>query len=222
MDKITIALDKHYKAILEKDGYVIADKLRDTYLGKEIRENTVLSLYDIKVEQKRSLVGKTIRDTTLSKYLATRKRIADVEMTGMWEDTFTKIEAGTTEAINFKKGIEVYAGQITEELLNTKLSLPEQETMPCPKCGKDVKYYPKVAKCSNPDCGLMLFTSLSGNKLSIDVIRTLLSGKQTPTVKGFKSKTGKYFDAALVLDEEYKIKFIFDNKPNKKGRFPKK
>lgn len=150
------------------------------------------------------------------------KRIADVEMTGMWEDTFTKIEAGTTEAINFKKGIDVYAGQITEELLNTKLSLPEQETMPCPKCGKDVKYYPKVAKCSNPDCGLMLFTSLSGNTLSIDVIRTLLSGKQTLTVKGFKSKTGKYFDAALVLDEDYKIKFIFDNKPNKKGRFSKK
>ncbi|MFT4224291.1 phage integrase SAM-like domain and Arm DNA-binding domain-containing protein [Dysgonomonas sp.] len=77
LDKITIALDKHYKAILEKDGYVTADKLRDTYLGKEIRENTVLSLYDIKVEQKRSLVGKTIRDTTLSKYLATRKRVAD-------------------------------------------------------------------------------------------------------------------------------------------------
>lgn len=77
LDKIKIALDKHYKAILEKDGYVTADKLRDTYLGKEIRENTVLSLYDIKIEQKQSLVGKTIRCTTLSKYLATRKRVAD-------------------------------------------------------------------------------------------------------------------------------------------------
>ena len=77
LDKITIALDKHYKAILENDGYVTADKLRDTYLGKEIRKNTVLALYDMKVEQKRSLVGKTIRCTTLSKYLATRKRVAD-------------------------------------------------------------------------------------------------------------------------------------------------
>ena len=77
LDKIKIALDKHYKAILENDGYVTADKLRDTYLGKEIRKNTVLALYDMKVEQKRSLVGKTIRNTTLSKYLATRKRVAD-------------------------------------------------------------------------------------------------------------------------------------------------
>jgi site-specific recombinase XerD len=77
LDKIKIALDKHYKTILEKDGYVTPDKLRNTYLGKEIRSNTVLSLYDIKVEQKRNLVGKTIRCTTLSKYLATQKRIAD-------------------------------------------------------------------------------------------------------------------------------------------------
>jgi len=77
LDKIKVALDNHYKAILDKDGYVTADKLRDTYLGKIIRKHSVLSLYDIKVEQKRNLVGKTIRDTTLAKYLATRKRVGD-------------------------------------------------------------------------------------------------------------------------------------------------
>jgi site-specific recombinase XerD len=77
LDRIKIALDSHYKAILDKDGYVTAEKLKDTYLGREIRKTTVLSLYDTKVEQKRNLVGKTIRDTTLSKYLATRKRVGD-------------------------------------------------------------------------------------------------------------------------------------------------
>ena len=77
LDKIKIALDKHYKAILEKDGYVTPNKLKDTYLGKDIRKTTVLSLYNVKVEQKRNLVGKTIRSTTLSKYLATTKRVAD-------------------------------------------------------------------------------------------------------------------------------------------------
>jgi site-specific recombinase XerD len=77
LDRIKIALDNHYKAILDKDGYVTAEKLKDTYLGREIRKTTVLSLYDTKVEQKRNLVGKTIRDTTLSKYLATRKRVGD-------------------------------------------------------------------------------------------------------------------------------------------------
>ena len=50
LDKMKIALDNHYKAILGKDGYVTADKLKDTYLGREIRKTTVLSLYDTKVE----------------------------------------------------------------------------------------------------------------------------------------------------------------------------
>ena len=77
LDKIKIALDNQYKTILEKDGYVTPDKLRNTYLGKEIRKTTVLSLYNVKVEQKRNLVGKTIRSTTLSKYLATTKRVTD-------------------------------------------------------------------------------------------------------------------------------------------------
>jgi len=171
------------------------------------------------IREKKSLVP---TDKGLAVYDAVKdKRIADVEMTGMWEDTFAKIESGEANAENFKKGIEVYASQITDELLNTSLNLPQNETASCPKCGKEISFYPKVAKCTNSGCGLMVFTSLSGNTLSADVIRTLISGKQTGTIKGFKSKAGKYFDAALVLDEEYKIKFIFDNS-GKGNKFKKK
>ncbi len=36
------------------------------------------------------------------------KRIADVEMTGYWEDAFLKIERGEQHAGNFTKGIEIY------------------------------------------------------------------------------------------------------------------
>lgn len=75
--KIRAEIDKHYTAIFEKHGYVTSEKLRDAYLGIEIQRNTLISLYDIKVEQKTNLVGKTIRETTLAKYLATRRRIFD-------------------------------------------------------------------------------------------------------------------------------------------------
>lgn len=170
------------------------------------------------IREKKSLVP---TEKGLAVYHAVKdKRIADVEMTGMWEDTFAKIESGTAEASNFKKGIEVYAAQITDELLNSELSLPKQEAMNCPKCGKEVTFYPKVTKCSDADCGLILFHSLAGKTLSDDVIRTLLSKKQTATVKGFRSKAGKLFDAALILDEDYKVKFVFAD--NKKGFSKKK
>ena len=45
------------------------------------------------------------------------KKIADVEMTGMWENTLAKIESGEMNPDTFRKGIEVYARQITAELL---------------------------------------------------------------------------------------------------------
>jgi site-specific recombinase XerD len=77
LHKIRADIGKHHNTIYEKYGYVTPEKLRDAYLGVEIQRNTLLSLYNIKVEQKENLVGKTIRSTTLSKYLATRKRVAD-------------------------------------------------------------------------------------------------------------------------------------------------
>lgn len=182
---------------------------------------------DYMIREKKSLVP---TEKGLAVYHAVKdKRIADVEMTGMWEDTFAKIEAGTADTANFKKGIEVYATQITDELLNASLSLPKQETVNCPKCGLPINFYPKVAKCSGnntasgatPDCDLILFTSLAGKTLSNDVLQLLLQGKQTATIKGFKSKAGKHFDAALVLDEEYKIKFVFDNSSYRGGKLKK-
>ena len=61
---------------------------------------------DYMFREKKSLIP---TEKGLAVYEAVKdKRIADVEMTGMWEDTFVKIESGNAEADNFKKGIEVY------------------------------------------------------------------------------------------------------------------
>lgn len=77
LDKIRSDLKNHYHEIYERDGYVTPVKLRDAYLGLDIQKYTLLSMYDSLVEQKRNLVDKAIRSTTLSKYTATRKRIED-------------------------------------------------------------------------------------------------------------------------------------------------
>ncbi len=58
------------------------------------------------------------------------KKIADVEMTGMWETALAKIEAGGMDADTFRKGIEVYAAQITAELLSVQLSLAAVKPAP--------------------------------------------------------------------------------------------
>lgn len=48
-------------------------------------------------------------------------RIADAAMTGGWELALAKIATGEMNAFTFRKGIEVYASQITSELLRAQV-----------------------------------------------------------------------------------------------------
>ena len=58
------------------------------------------------------------------------------------------------EINTFRKGIEVYARQITAELLDVQLSFVSGRGCICPKCKTGrILFYPKVAKCSNVDQG---------------------------------------------------------------------
>jgi hypothetical protein len=77
LDNVRTDLKNRYDILFEKYGYVTPEKLRDAYLGVDIQKNTVLPLYELKVQQKQNLVDKTIRSTTLSKYTATKNRIAE-------------------------------------------------------------------------------------------------------------------------------------------------
>ena len=147
------------------------------------------------------------------------KKIADVEMTGMWETALAKIEASGMDADTFRKGIEVYAAQITAELLSVQLSLAGGETCPCPKCGSGrILFYPKVAKCSNVDCTLTIFRNKCDKQLTDKQVVELVTKRKTGLIKGFKGKNGKAFDASLVLDEQFNVAFSF---PEKKAK-PKK
>ena len=169
------------------------------------------------VREKKNLVP---TDKGLAVYRIVKdKKIADVEMTGMWETALAKIEAGSMDADTFRKGIEVYTRQITAELLSVQLSVATGETCPCPKCGSGrILFYPKVAKCSNVDCTFTIFRNKCDKQLSDKQIVELVTKRKTGLIKGFKGKNGKAFDASLVLDGEFNVAFSF---PEKKGK-PKK
>ena len=169
------------------------------------------------VREKKNLVP---TDKGLAVYRIVKdKKIADVEMTGMWETALAKIEAGGMDANTFRKGIEVYAGQITAELLSVHLSIAGEETCPCPKCGSGrILFYPKVAKCSNVDCTLTIFRNKCDKQLTDKQIVELVTKRKTGLIKGFKGKNGKAFDASLVLDGQFNVAFSF---PEKKGKAKK-
>ena len=148
------------------------------------------------------------------------KKIANAEMTGVWELALAAIEAGQMPAEKFTQGINSYVGTICEELLTLT---PEQKSYPvyrCPKCGQQsVGIYAKVAKCRHETCGFHVFREVCGILLSEDNIRDLISSGRTPILKGLTSKAGKKFNARLVLGEDYTTSFEFENKKGKqRGR----
>jgi len=148
------------------------------------------------------------------------KKIANAEMTGVWELALAAIEAGQMPAEKFTQGINSYVGTICEELLSLT---PEQKSYPvyrCPKCGQQsVGIYAKVAKCRHETCGFHVFREVCGILLSEDNIRDLISSGRTPIFKGLTSKAGKKFNARLVLGEDYTTSFEFENNKGKqKGR----
>jgi DNA topoisomerase-3 len=56
------------------------------------------------------------------------KRIADVALTGSWENALAQIERGEMRPETFGKAIEVYTRQITSELLDVKIELADGNT----------------------------------------------------------------------------------------------
>lgn len=142
------------------------------------------------------------------------KKIADISMTGSWESALAKIETGETDADTFHRGIEVYAAQITTELLNTTISIASATDGPvCPKCKQGhVLFFNKIAKCSDVDCSLKIFRNICNKQLTDKQITELVTKGKTSVIKGLQGKSGKTFDAALAFDAQFNVTFSFPDK----------
>lgn len=140
------------------------------------------------------------------------KQIADVAMTGQWEQTLARIERGEYSAEDFRKGIEDYTGSIVSELLSLEDRFEHNGIgIPCPKCEKGtMQFYKKVVKCDNPACDCHVFREKVGKELTNDQLKALLTEGRTGIIKGFKSKQGNSFDAVVTLNREtFQTEFSF-------------
>lgn len=140
-------------------------------------------------------------------------QVANVELTGSWEKTLLQIEQHTLETRSFMHSIESFTSQVTREVLGLKFPAPKQRSFPCPKCGTGkVMIRPKVAKCDNPDCGLLVFRKVLNKELNEQHLEQLLSSGATKVIKGFKGKKGNSFDAAVAFDDEFNVTLAFPEK----------
>lgn len=147
--------------------------------------------------------------------------LASPAMTAKWESFLQRIGRGEASEAQFLQQIEAFIQKTIEtvpQTLETKTfaSLPEEEQssgkIPCPTCKEGTIVLKKsFYGCSNykNGCKQTFPLRLAGKKLSPSVIESLCTKHKTGKLKGFTSKQGKPFSAALQLTEEGKIQFVF-------------
>jgi DNA topoisomerase III len=116
---------------------------------------------------------------------------------------------------SFDAALKISEGKIVFHFDNEQVSLG----ISCPKCKTAILTANKrVVKC---ECGFQLWRLVANKFITESNLKTILSGGTTNMINAFKgSKPGaKQFSAKLKLDDEFKIKFIFD-KP--KSKFKKR
>ena len=101
-----------------------------------------------------------------------------------------------------------------------QVSVADGRHIPCPKCRSGrILLYPKVAKCSNVDCGLTVFRGKGEKQLTDSQIADLVTKGKTSLIKGFRSRDGKPFDAYLTFDKDFRTVYGFPPRTDKpKGK----
>lgn len=145
-------------------------------------------------------------------HLVKDKKIADVAMTAEWELALQKIENREADVTSFQKEMEVYATSITHELFHTSINMGKVPELVCPKCkNHHLIIRDKLAKCPDEACNWVQFRNICGIQLSVQDIEQLIKSGKTNLIKGMKSKSGKKFDAYIVLNEKAESSFEFEN-----------
>ena len=142
--------------------------------------------------------------------------IANASLTGQWEARLAAIERGQMNVNQFNSDIVEYTRHVTEEFLHSDLkpvAVSKQAEIECPICHQGhIRFFDKVANCSNEGCNFHIFRTILGKKLTNSELTDLILKGQTRELSGFKCKDGKPFKAKLKRDDKGGIAFVFSQK----------
>lgn len=145
------------------------------------------------------------------------KSISDVAMTAQWELALEKVESGQLTLEAFQEEMERYAAKITRELLSGTIQVEKHPDLTCPKCKKHkLQFTERLVRCTSVDCSWMQYTRVCGVQLSDEEIVRLVQTGRTTLINGMVSKSGKKFNAFIVLGENATTSFEFEEQVRKK------
>ncbi|MBV4431281.1 topoisomerase C-terminal repeat-containing protein [Clostridium tyrobutyricum] len=121
---------------------------------------------------------------------------------------------------NLIKGFKSKSGKSFDSVLVIKegkvvfdFSLENRSLGKCPACGEgEITPNKSGYGCSRwkEGCKFFIGKNIAQKNITESMARKLVKDKKTNVIKGFKSKAGKKFDAALTVDKDGKIVFMFE------------
>jgi DNA topoisomerase-3 len=139
-------------------------------------------------------------------------------LTGQWEARLARVAGGKVTRAEFMEETRGLCTKLVRELLSQRVELPAgaagtpgEVLGRCPICRAEVTESFHVFSCgNNKTCTFVIFKKVAGKEIKPNLVKLLLSGKTSQVFKGFRSKSGKSFEAALRLGEEGKVELVFD------------
>lgn len=147
-------------------------------------------------------------------------------MTAEWEHRLKEIERGEESPETFMQGIRDMVCELVKTyktVLGADVLFPSGRTVvgKCPRCGSDVTESKKGYFCERNDCHFGLWRDnrfLTAKKINLTkkMAETLLKDGKTYASGIFSEKTGKTYDAYIVLEDDgqrsaYKLEFSKEN-----------
>lgn len=186
--------------------------------------------------------GRQLRSTTEGRLLVkvVTPELRDVKLTAQWESMLSAIEHGDGNEDEFLRRIGRMCAELParvrtmaasdEGVKAVETARAQNSYGSCPRCGKPVIKTGSIWQCSTnkarktedgqwvqaAGCGFKLFGQVAGKKLTDSMVRRLLAGRKVKA-SGLKSKTGKTFDAYLLIDRFKGVRLDFDGIGRKRG-----
>lgn len=176
------------------------------------------------VERKKSKKVVNLLPTSTGTALITvlPEQLQSPQLTAEWEHRLKEIERGEIVPDSFMDGITAMLG----ELMQTYNPIPGAEVLfpsgreivgKCPRCKADVTETPKGFFCENRACSFALwknskFFTAKKKTLTKTLAATLLIDGRAPLKGCYSEKTGKTYDAVVVLEDDgtktaYRLEF---------------
>jgi DNA topoisomerase-3 len=146
--------------------------------------------------------------------------LSSPELTGEWEYKLKQMEHGELHRDAFMGQIRDLTREIVNKAKNFESDVVEGNyavlDVPCPNCGA-IKLKEDYRTYSCETCGFRLFKNIAGRQLSPEEACALFIERKVGPLEGFRSsRTGRSFSAALILNQDNKPEFAFENNGNGK------